>query len=58
MKYLSRTEYSRLYGISRQAVADRIRRGTLPIVKIRELVERIPIDDSEYDRVKADHLTL
>jgi len=52
MKYLTKAEYARLKGITKSAVSDRIRRKTLPVVKIKEFVDRIPVEDIELNGVK------
>lgn len=52
MRYLTRAEYAALKGISRQAVEQRIKRGTLPTVTLKMDVERIPVEDIELEGVK------
>lgn len=52
MQYLTRTEYADLKGITRQAVEQKIKRGTLPTVKVKIEVERIAVEDTEMDDVK------
>lgn len=55
MQHVKIKEYAIGKGISRQAVEDRIRRGTLPVVfvnvKVRE--KRIPVEDTEYEEIKG-----
>lgn len=55
MKYLTIQEFADLYGISRQAVEDRIRRKTLPCVirKVEIDAKRIPVEDIEYEKRKG-----
>ena len=51
MKYLTKTEYARLKGISRQAVNDRIKRKKLHLVPVKTEVLRIPVEDTELAAV-------
>ena len=53
MQFLTRAEYAKLKDISRQAVDQRIKRGTLKTVLVDEKVERIPVDDTEVDPVNS-----
>jgi predicted DNA-binding protein YlxM (UPF0122 family) len=59
MHYLTRSEYAKLKNISRQAVHNRIARGTL--LTVRKKVERdeelIPVDDKELEGVNPESLT-
>jgi predicted DNA-binding protein YlxM (UPF0122 family) len=54
MQYLTTKEYAGLHGVSRQAIEDRIRRKTLPVVIRKFSVEKkmIPIEDTEYEKLK------
>ncbi len=54
MQYLTVKEYAALKGISRQAVEDRIRRGTLPVtfINMKVKAKRIPVEDTEAENVK------
>lgn len=52
MQYLTVAAYAKLKGISRQAVYQQIQRKTLPLVTIKEEVQRIPVDDIELKSVK------
>lgn len=56
MKYLTITEYARSVGITRQAVQDRIRRGTLPTVMRSVKRKMIPVDDTVLADVKLNAL--
>jgi len=49
-KHLTRTEYRKLFGGSRQAIHNRIMRGTLKVVRlcIPQEVELIEVDDEIY----------
>lgn len=55
MQNITIKQYAAGYEITRQAVEDRIRRGTLPVVfvnvKVRE--KRIQIEDTEYEKIKG-----
>lgn len=53
MKYVTASEYARLYNITRQAVNDRLSRNTLSYVTIKVPAKRIPIEDTEYEKRKA-----
>jgi hypothetical protein len=55
MQFLSRTEYARMKGVSRQSVEQRIKRGTLKTVrmKVETEEERIPVEDAEVSSWKA-----
>lgn len=52
MKYLTKTEYAKLKGISRQAVNDKIKRKKLFLVEVPVIMKRIPVEDIEVDGVK------
>ncbi len=56
MQYLTISEFAKLHNISRQAVEDRISRGTLPSVikdvKIRKKLIPVP-DDVKLDSENA-----
>lgn len=56
MHYLTPSEYARLIGISRQAVNDRIKRKTLPFTLTKVEAKRIPIEDTEYQKIKLEYL--
>lgn len=53
MKYLTKKHYRIGKGITRQAVNDRIKRGTLHLVpgKIDAMV--IPVEDAEWEEMQA-----
>ena len=53
MQFLTRAEYAELKDISRQAVGQRIKRGTLKTVLVDQRVERIPVDDTEIEAVNS-----
>lgn len=53
MQFLTVAEYAKLTKTSRQAVYQKIARGTIKLVKIKEEVERIPVDDMELSPVKS-----
>lgn len=55
MHYLTPAEYARLVGISRQAVNDRINRKTLPFTLTKVSAKRIPVEDTEYEKIKREH---
>ncbi len=58
MTLLTRNAYAKLCGVSRQAIADRIARGTLKTVE-RELPDgsvRQYIDTEVYPKIKAKYL--
>lgn len=59
MHYLTRAEYAKLYGVTRQNVAKRIKNKTIPTVLRTVRVERIPVDETEFQRqaVKVKELT-
>ena len=52
VRYLTISEYARHKNVSRQAIADRIDRGTLELVTVKEDVQRIAVDESEFEDVK------
>ena len=52
MKYLTSLEYAKAIGVSRQAIEDRIRRGTLRTVKRRVDKYLIPVEDTELENIK------
>ena len=54
---LTRTEYRMVFGGSRQAIAAKIKRGTLKTSTEKRRVEVILVDDTEENRVKVKTLT-
>ena len=56
MHYLTPSEYARLLGISRQAINERIKRKTLPFTLTKVEAKRIPVEDTEYEKIKAEYL--
>ncbi len=57
MMYLTRAEYAGLKGCSRQAVHDAIKHKRLPIVMKKDLVERIVLEDADYEELLRKALT-
>jgi hypothetical protein len=55
---LTRTEYRKCFGGSRQSIAARIKRGTLKTTTEKRRVEVILVDDTEENRVKLKALTV
>ena len=56
MPYLTISEYARLKQVTRQAIEDRIKRGTLAIVERPVKKVFIPVDDTEMGGVNVDSL--
>ena len=52
MKLMTITEYAKHKGVTRQAVQDRIRRGTLAVVVKNFKRNMIPVDDTNDESVK------
>lgn len=51
MKYLTVVEYAKLKDVTRQAILDRIRRGTLPLADVKVKAKRIPVEDADYEQM-------
>jgi len=57
MKLLTRNAYAKLCGVSRQAISDRIKRGTLKTIEeeLPDGSKRQYIDIEEYPSTKFDY---
>ncbi len=51
MHYLTPKEYADLIDVSRQAIGDRIERGTLVLAEVKVKAKRIPVEDADYARM-------
>ena len=56
MHYLTPKEYAELKGVTRQAIEDRIERGTLVLAEVKVKAKRIPVEDAEYEEMLSKSL--
>ena len=56
MQYMTVPEYAELCGVTRQAIWDRIKRGTLRLVPRKRTMMLVPVPDTELKKVKVKDL--